>query len=368
MFKMQTGRSKPYYPLTRREEMRADEVDTLMSYIEKDPSRVFEPIHDGTFNGASLFEWVIGEGHHHAVSDRIFKFGMELDGASSVNECTQATPLHGAAKYGRLEMLRTLLRADPYAATMIDSENQTPLTVLLNSKWEVTANPELYLALHEAAPQCFSAVSGDPAWMLYRAVCSRMIPSAAVVRLFMDALDASGGRVPQGLIVDAVHRIEWMGGMPQNGQHLEILSMLVEAYPSNLMGVTQNDTPIKAMLRSKIWQQGCDIICRMAELCPESTKAGEGYDHSALSLATNLGAGVVDASRIAAVLLAVDPDVFVGDAPLLDAVREAFPPEVLGPAVAAYAARRRLSAVLAFETRLRVARSRYEAWNAAQTA
>jgi hypothetical protein len=291
---------------------------------------------------------------------------MELDGASSVNESTQATPLHEAAKYGRLEMLRTLLRADPYAATMIDSESQTPLTVLLNSKWEVTANPELYLALHEAAPQCFGAVSGDPAWMLYRAVCSRMIPSAAVVRLFMDALDASGGKVPQGLIVDAVHRIEWMGGMPQNGQHLEILSMLVEAYPSNLMGVTQNDTPIKAILRSKIWQQqqGCDIICRMAELCPESTKAGEGYDHSALSLC----AGVVDAPRIAAVLLAVDPDVFVGDAPLLDAVREAFPPEVLGPAVAAYAAHRRRSAALAFEARRRVARSRYEALKAAQTA
>jgi hypothetical protein len=284
-----------------------------------------------------------------------------------VNECTQATPLHEAAKYGRLEKFRTLLRAYPSAATMIDSESQTPLTVLLNSKWEVTAKPELYLALHEAAPQCFSAVSGDPAWMLYRAVCSRMIPSAAVVRLFMDALDASGGRVPQGLIVDAVHRIEWMGDMPQNGQHLEILSMLVEAYPSNLMGVTQNDTPIKAMLRSKIWQQqqqGCDIICRMAELCPESTKAGEGYDHSALSLA----AGVVDAPRIAAVLLAVDPDVFVGDAPLLDAVREAFPPEVLGPAVAAYAAHRRRPAALAFEARRRVARSRYEARKAAQTA
>lgn len=395
MFKTQTGRSKPYYPLTRQEEMDANDFDMLMYYIGEDPGRVSEPIFDGTFNGASLFEWIIGEGERHVISERIFTMGLRRGCAETLNPLTRDTPLHVAAKHGRLEMFRELLEVFPEAAMAVDSEGKTPLAVLLASKLQVTADPEFYLALHAAAPECFSAVSGDPAEMLYRVVCSRLIPSTAVVRLFMDALATAGAEVPQGLIVDAAHRIGWMRDVLVDDQdranfdqQLKILRMLVEAYPSNLMGVTQHDTPIKAMLRSvqsPIWdpegivvarwlagsasEQYCDIICRMAELCPESTKAGEGYDHSALSWAVNLGGSPIDAPRIAAVILSVDPDVFVGDAPLAEMVRDAFPPGVLAAAVASYAASRRSSAVMAFEARRRVARARYEAWKAAtQTA
>jgi len=395
MFKTQTGRRKPYYPLTRQEEMNAAEFDTLMYYIDEDPGRLFEPIFDGTFNGASLFEWIIGEGERHVISERIFPMGLRRGAAEMRNPRTRDTPLHVAAKHGRLEMFRELLEVFPGAAMAVDSEGRTPLAVLLTSKLQTTANPEFYLALHAAAPECFSAASGDPAEMLYRVVCSRLIPSTAVVRLFMDALATAGAaEVPQGLIVEATHRIGWMRSVLVDDrdranfdQQLKILRMLVEAYPSNLMGYTQHDTPIKAMLRwvqSPIWDpegiqvsrwltgsvivQYCDIICRMAELCPESTKAGEGYDHSALSYAVNLGGSAIDAPRIAAVLIAADPDVFVGDAPLAEMVRDAFPPGVLAAAVASYAARRRSSAVLAFEARRRVARSRYESWKAAQTA
>ena len=307
-------------------------------------------------------------------------------------------PLHDAARRGDLAAFCTLLRESPETANALDSANETPLMVLLNARSAVTARPEFYLALHEAAPECFTALPViSPAttkWLLYQAVCSKAIPSVEVVKIFMDALAATGGSVIQGMVIDAVYHIvqdiqrSMMLRRERNDflERLKVLRMLVEAYPATLAGIRQQTyTPIKEMLRAvdvpgrqirralagEAGEQYCDIICRMAEMCPDAAKHANYEDKHALYYVCKIRPGLLNAPKIAATLLAVDPDVLEDDVPIIKVLRDAFPAADLAAAVRDYAtphARLRAPATIAWESRRRIARAAYEAWKAEQTA
>ena len=160
----------------------------MMDHIERDPECVLSPIHDGTFCGASMFEWVIGKRETvcertQRATERIFELGLSLGGASRYNPRTGAMPLHVAASHCRLEMFCRLLHACPEIASIRGPMGATPLVLLLQSRGTVAKaaeDPAYYLALAEAAPECFGV--GDTMILLHLAVARIRIPSTKVVQ------------------------------------------------------------------------------------------------------------------------------------------------------------------------------------------
>jgi len=381
----------PYYPLTC-DSMTDSGAETLMDHIERDPECVLSPIHDGTFCGASMFEWVIGKRETvcertQRVTERIFELGLRLDGASTYNPRTRAMPLHVAAIHGRLEMFCRLLHACPELASVCGPMGGTPLVLLLHSRGTVAKaaeDPAFYLALAEAAPECFGM--GDVILLLHLAVARMRIPSTKVVQVFLDAAAAvPGAHVTFSTIDEVAGRLfaDLMGAKAEAVrrpeefcERLRVLRMLVEAYPQSLNAAGRHSAPIKTLLRaaSGVQEAGeavedeyCKTIRRMAELCPDATLADAAYDCSALAYVCRFGSLGLGrhAVGLAAVLLTVAPQVLGDDEPLLERLRDTFPPAELASAIAAYSATRRSDATRLWESNRRASTARYIAWKEA---
>lgn len=340
------------------------------------------------------------------VDEMVLSVGMAREAFRLVNPRTGDTMLHVAVSRPvmHFQIVDVIMRAHPQAASVANMRNWTPmLEMMLKTR---IAGPDFYSLFAAVAPESFEVSANHARWNGQPLIASAANGYTSCPRIMQRFIDASrpedfmqrSDYVPCALY-NAVGRVKECIASEGRYFHdphsaasrkiagrMEIVRMIAKAHPAALECAFFGNTPVKYLLSGDlnglagfgyVSEQYYALVCELIEINPRSadgTKDNLMAVHSACALGwlhNNRPTAPRAAESIVATILTNLPHL-IEDNNWLPLLLPSLNPTILSEeSFAAYgrlAARRRKNATIAWERTRTLARQRYTAYLAAQSA
>ena len=340
------------------------------------------------------------------VDEMVLSVGMAREAFRLVNPRTGDTMLHVAVSRPvmHFQIVDVIMRAHPQAASVANMRNWTPMMeMMLKTR---IAGPDFYSLFAAVAPESFEVSANHARWNGQPLVASAANGYTSCPRIMQRFIDASrpedfmqrSDYVPCA-IYNAVSRVKECIASEGRYFHdphsaasrkiagrMEIVRMIAKAHPAALECAYFGTTPVKYLLTGAlnglagfgyVSEQYYALVCELIEFNPRSadgTKDNLMAVHSACALGwlhNNRPTAPRAAESIVATILTNLPHLIEENnwlALLLPTLNPTILSEETFAAYGRLAARRRKDATIAWERTRTLARQRYTAYLAAQSA